>query len=117
MGMKFIQMTDALANRHYSDHVGKPFFEPLVTYIVSAPVVAMVWEGKDAISIVRTTIGKTNPAKSPPGTIRGDFGVEVGRNLVHGSASHPSAEKEVLLFFDEAELIDWDRSQEKWIRE
>lgn len=117
VGMKFIHMTDALANQHYSDHIGKPFFEPLVAYIVSAPVVAMVWEGKDAISIVRTTMGKTNPAESPPGTIRGDFGVEVGRNLVHGSDSQKSAEKEIFLFFDESELIDWDRSLEQWIRE
>jgi len=117
VGLKFIQMSDELAAKHYAVHVGKPFYESLVSYIVSGPVAAMAWEGKDVISIVRATMGITNPASAPPGTIRGDFGVEIGRNLVHGSDSPENAAYELNLFFDDSELVSWQREIEPCIRE
>jgi len=117
VGLKFIQMSDELAAQHYAVHVGKPFYESLVSYIVSGPVAAMAWEGDDVISIVRATMGITNPAAAPPGTIRGDFGVEIGRNLVHGSDSPENAQYELNLFFDDTELVSWRREMEPWIRE
>ncbi len=116
-GMKLIQITPDLAQRHYAEHKGKPFFEGLVSYITSAPVVVMAFEGKDAVALARNTIGKTKPVKSPAGTIRGDFGVEVGRNLVHGSDSVTSAERELDLFFAPGELIDWSRDVDRWVFE
>ena len=116
-GLKFIQMSDELAAQHYAVHVGKPFYDSLVSYIVSGPVVAMAWEGENVIATVRNTMGATNPAESPPGTIRGDFGVEIGRNLVHGSDSPENAEYELNLFFDPEELVSWQRDSEPWIRE
>lgn len=117
VGMKFIQMTDELAAKHYAIHKGKPFYEKLVAYIVSGPVVAMVWEGQEAISAARKTMGATNPIEASPGTIRGDFGMEIGRNLVHGSDSLENAAEEVSLFFDPDELVQWVRDSDDWIRE
>ena len=116
-GLKFIQMSDGLAAQHYAVHEGKPFYDSLVSYIVSGPVVAMAWEGKDAISIARVTMGTTNPAEAPLGTIRGDFGVEISRNLVHGSDSQETANYEIDLFFELDELVSWDRDIEPWLRE
>ncbi len=116
-GMKFMQMTRELASVHYEAHVGKPFYDGLVGYITSGPIVAMVWEGKDAIQVVRTTMGATNAATAAPGTIRGDFAVEIGRNLVHGSDGPESAAREVALFFQEDELVAWARETDRWIRE
>ena len=117
VGLKLIQMSEELAARHYAVHEGKPFYDSLVAYIVSAPVVAMAWEGTDVISIVRNTMGATSPAASPLGTIRGDFGVEIGRNLVHGSDSPENAEYEMNLFFSEEELVSWQRDSDRWIHE
>jgi len=117
VGMKFMQITPELASRHYAVHKGKPFYEPLVAYITSSPVVVMVWEGKQAIEIVRKTMGATNPVNAEPGTIRADFGVEIGRNLVHGSDGPDTAAFEVALFFREDELMSWTRSAERWIIE
>jgi len=117
VGMKFIQMSRELAELHYAVHEGKPFYESLVAYIISGPVVAMVWEGKAAIEAARSTMGITNPVTASPGTIRGDFGMEIGRNLVHGSDSIENAEKEVNLFFAPGELVEWDRNLDSWIRE
>lgn len=117
MGMKFMQVSTELASTHYEAHVGKPFYEGLVNYITSSPIVAMVWEGKDAIQIVRTTMGATNAAVAAPGTIRGDFAVEIGRNLVHGSDGLESAAREVSLFFKSDELVNWGRETDRWIRE
>ncbi len=117
MGMKFMQVSNELASTHYEAHVGKPFYEGLVSYITSSPIVAMVWEGKDAIQIVRTTMGATNAATAAPGTIRGDFAVEIGRNLVHGSDGVESAAREVSLFFEADELVNWKRENDRWIRE
>ena len=116
-GMKFIQMSRELAERHYAVHEGRPFYADLVNYITSGPVVAMAWEGKDAIKAARNTIGATNPAEANAGTIRGDMGMEIGRNLVHGSDSPENGVKEVNLFFSEEELVVWDRVTEDWIRE
>ncbi|MCL4802827.1 MAG: nucleoside-diphosphate kinase [Anaerolineae bacterium] len=117
LGMKFMQVSRELASTHYEAHVGKPFYEGLVSYITSSPIVAMVWEGKDAIQIVRTTMGATNAATAAPGTIRGDFAVEIGRNLVHGSDGVESAAREVSLFFKADELVNWSRETDRWIRE
>jgi nucleoside-diphosphate kinase len=117
VGMKFLQMSPALAAKHYGVHKGKPFYESLVTYIVSGPIVAMVWEGKNAVSAARATMGITNPAEAAPGTIRGDFGMEIGRNLVHGSDIPENAKDEVDLFFRPEELVDWQRDSDAWIRE
>ena len=117
VGLKFIQMSRELAERHYSVHEGKPFYESLVAYIISGPVVAMVWEGKAAIEAARSTMGVTNPVAAAPGTIRGDFGLEIGRNLVHGSDSVENAKKEVDLFFTAGELVTWARDTDNWIHE
>jgi nucleoside-diphosphate kinase len=117
VGLKFMQITPELASRHYAVHQGKPFYEPLVAYITSSPVAVMVWEGKQAIEVVRKTMGATNPVNAEPGTIRADFGVEIGRNLVHGSDGPKTAAFEVDLFFREEELVSWVRSAERWIIE
>ena len=117
IGMKFMQVTRELAASHYEAHAGKPFYEGLVDYITSSPVVAMVWEGKDGIQVVRTTMGATNAAVADPGTIRGDFAVEIGRNLVHGSDGLESAAREISLFFAPDELVNWTRATDRWIRE
>jgi len=117
VGMKFMQMTEELARRHYAEHTEKPFFPGLITYITSGPVVAMVWEGSRAIEVIRSTMGKTAPVDSAPGTIRGDFALEVGRNIVHGSANAEDAVREVDIFFTDNELIEWTRSTDPWIFE
>lgn len=116
-GMKFMQMSSELASSHYEAHVGKPFYPGLVSYITSSPIVAMAWEGKNAIQIVRTTMGATNAGEAAPGTIRGDLAVEIGRNLVHGSDGPESAAREISLFFSTDELVDWNRETDRWIRE
>jgi nucleoside-diphosphate kinase len=115
--LKFLQMSPELAETHYAIHKDRPFYNSLVDYITSGPVVAMVWQGKDAIAAARATMGATNPVEAAPGTIRGDFGMEIGRNLAHGSDSPENAVKEVALFFDASELVDWSRSSESWISE
>jgi nucleoside-diphosphate kinase len=117
VAMKFMRITERLARRHYAVHEGKPFYEPLVAYITSGPVVVMILEGKDAIQVVRRTMGATNPAEADPGTIRADFGMEIGRNLVHGSDGPETAEFETSLFFDESEIVNWNRDLEPWISE
>jgi len=116
-GMKLIHIEKSLAQRHYAIHEGKPFYEPLIEYITSSPVVVMVLEGNDAIDIVRRTMGATNPAEATPGTIRADFGLEIGRNLVHGSDGPDTAKSEVSLFFDEDEILSYDRNNDPWIFE
>ena len=116
-GMKFMQISRELAERHDQEHKDKKFYEPLLTYITSAPVVVMVLEGRAAVEAARNTIGKTDPIEAAGGTIRGDLGMEKGRNLVHGSDSIESAEREVNLFFSPEELIAWQRDTERWIFE
>ena len=117
VAMKFMQITEKLARQHYAVHKGKPFYEPLVAYITSGPVVAMILEGKNAIQIARNTMGATNPADADPGTIRADLGVEIGRNLVHGSDGPDTAASETSLFFEESEIVNWSRTLERWISE
>ena len=117
VGLKLMQVDDSLARKHYGEHVDRPFFDGLVDFITSAPVVAMVWESNDAVEAVRNTMGQTNPTTSPPGTIRGDLGLDIGRNLVHGSDSLESAQREVSLFFGDGELLDYERSNDRWIKE
>lgn len=117
VAMKFEQISEETAKKHYGEHEGKPFFEGLVSYITSAPSVLMVIEGPDAIGIVRTTNGATKPAEAAPGTIRADFGVTIGRNLVHASDSVESAAKEVENFFGSGGIVEWDRAIDAWICE
>lgn len=117
VGMKFMQMSDELAGEHYGIHRERPFYKSLVQYITSGPVVAMVWEGNEAIAAARATMGATKPVEAAPGTIRGDLGMEIGRNLVHGSDSPENGQKEVALFFNEDELVSWDRATDSWIIE
>ena len=116
-GMKLIHIDESLAQRHYAIHKGKPFYEPLIRYITSSPVVVMVLEGNDAINIARRTMGATKPAEAAPGTIRADFGLEIGRNLVHGSDGPETAAFEVPLFFTEDELLSYERDTDRWIFE
>ena len=117
VAVKLVQIERSMAERHYEAHVGKPFYEGLVGFITSSPVVAMVMEGNRAIEIVRQTMGDTDPAKATPGTIRGDLALDIGRNLVHGSDSPDAAQREIALFFDQAELLSYDRSLDDWIIE
>lgn len=117
VGMKFIQMSDDLAADHYAVHRERPFYGSLIEYITSGPVVAMVWEGNDAVVAARSTMGLTNPVAAAPGTIRGDFGMEIGRNLVHGSDTVENGVKEIDLFFDSSELLSWQWATINWIRE
>ena len=117
IGLKMLQVDEALADRHYAEHVGKPFFAGLRDFITSSPLVAAVFEGESAVQMVRSTMGATNPADAAPGTIRADFAVDLGRNVVHGSDSPESGEREVALFFEPSELVEWTRDAERWIRE
>ena len=117
VGRKLMQVSPELAERHYGEHVGKPFFDALVSFITSGPIVAMALGGPNAVAVVRKTMGATNPAESPAGTVRGDFGIDIGRNLVHGSDSADSAERELALFFDDGELLSYSRSTDGWIVE
>ncbi len=118
IGMKLMQVNRALAEKHYAVHRERPFFASLVAYIVSAPVVVMALEGSEAIAAARATIGATNPAEAAPGSIRGDFALEIGRNLVHGSDSVENGEIEVANFFAEAELCGgWARDVDRWVFE
>lgn len=115
--MKLIHIDKALAERHYAIHKGKPFYEPLIQYITSSPVVVMALEGNDAIEIARRTMGATKPAEAAPGTIRADFGMEIGRNLVHGSDGPDTAAIEVPLFFPGEEIVSYVRDVDRWIFE
>ena len=116
-GLKLMRVDTDLARRHYGEHEGKPFFEGLVDYITSSPIIAAVFEGDSATGAVRTSVGATNPSQAAAGTIRGDFGLEVGRNLVHASDSPESGEREVALFFSDDELVAWSRDTDRWISE
>ena len=116
VGMKFMQVSEELARRHYAVHEGKPFFNGLIQYIISAPVVAMVLEGTNAITAARNTIGATKPSEAAPGSIRADLGLEIGRNLVHGSDGPDTAASEIALWFGE-DLVNWGRATDSWIFE
>ena len=115
VGLKMMQVSRELALRHYEEHQGKPFFDGLVDFIISGPIVALALEGENAVGLVRRTMGATSPLDSDPGTVRGDLAVDIGRNLIHGSDSPESARRELALFFAEAELLDYTRDNEPWI--
>ncbi|MFP4625951.1 MAG: nucleoside-diphosphate kinase [Natronomonas sp.] len=119
VGSKFMVIDDDLARDHYGEHADKPFFNDLVSFITSGPVFAMVWEGQDATRQVRAMVGETDPAESSPGTIRGDFGLDLGRNVIHASDHEDpgSNEREIDLFFDTDELVAYDRVDEAWLYE
>lgn len=114
---KMLHMNKELASKHYQEHAGKPFYEKLVDFITSGPVLATVFEGKNAIACVRTIVGKTNPQEAAPGTIRGDLGMETGKNLIHASDSLASAKREIALFFSEKEIMSYERIDEAWLYE
>jgi nucleoside-diphosphate kinase len=114
---KFINVSQALARTHYAVHQGKPFYEGLIRYITSAPVMAMVWEGPHAIHAIRQTMGATSPTEAAPGSIRHDFALQIGRNLTHASDSVENSVKEVALWFTPEELIPWERSIDAWVFE
>jgi len=115
--MKMMKIPRELAERHYEEHKGKPFYEPLLSHITSGPVICMVLEGENSIAAVRTLIGKTNPQDAVPGTIRGDFAQVTGRNIVHGSDSSESAKREIKLFFNDYEIQKYDKIDEAWLFE
>lgn len=117
VGMKFMSVSRELAEKHYDVHRERPFFSGLVQFISSAPVVAMVWEGKDVIAAARKIIGATKPIEAEPGTIRGDFGIDIGRNLIHGSDAPETAQQEIALWFKQEELTSWTASVQPWIYE
>lgn len=117
VAMKFMQATEDHLKKHYADLAARPFFAGLVKYMASGPVLAMVWEGLNAVKTGRQMLGETNPVDSKPGTIRGDFCIQVGRNIVHGSDSVESANKEIALWFKPEELIPWTPVDESWIYE
>ncbi len=117
VAMKMLRIDEALAKRHYQIHEGKSFFERLIDFITSSPVIAAVFEGEDAVDVVRRTMGETDPKKAAPGTIRGDLGLNIGRNLVHGSDSVESAQKEIALYFSPEEMLSYHRDTDRWITE
>lgn len=117
VGAKFLQVSRELAEEHYAVHKGKSFYEGLINYITSAPVMAMVWEGPNAVAVVRQTMGATRPYEAAPGTIRHDFGLTVSRNLTHASDSVENAVSEITLWFKPEELVSWGRDTDRWIFE
>lgn len=117
VGAKFMQVSQELAEEHYAIHKGKPFYEGLIKYVTAAPVMAMVWEGPNAIAAVRQTMGSTRPTEASPGSVRHDFGLEVGRNITHASDSLENAQKEIELWFTEGEILSWTRAIDEWVFE
>lgn len=118
VGLKLAQITRATAEEHYGEHKERPFFKGLVDFITSGPIVAMAWEGDNVVETARKMMGATNPKESAPGTIRGDFSIDLGRNVIHGSDSVTSAERELKIFFSNDELLNsWNRSTEGWVYE
>jgi nucleoside-diphosphate kinase len=117
VGLKQMSVSRELAESHYAVHKERPFFKGLVDYIVSAPVVAMVWEGDGVIASARKLIGATNPLEAEPGTIRGDYGITIGRNLIHGSDAPETAQSEIKLWFNEAEICQWEPAMKSWLYE
>ena len=117
IGLKMIKISKEIAKRHYEEHKDKAFFDELIKYITSGPVVVMVVEGREAIKVVRKLVGSTNPIDASFGTIRGDFGLDIGRNVIHASDSKESASREISLFFSENEILEYKRIDENWIYE
>ena len=117
IGLKMMKVSRELAEKHYDVHREKPFFKGLVEFIISAPIVAMVWEGEGVVTAARKIIGATNPLNAEPGTIRGDYGISIGRNLIHGSDAIETAQREINLWFKEEELISWEPTLKSWLYE
>jgi nucleoside-diphosphate kinase len=118
VGMKLMHVSREMAETHYAEHKSKPFFGGLVDFMTSGPIVAMAWEGQNAVASIRTVMGATNPKDSAPGTIRGDFAVDLGRNVIHGSDSVESAERELGIFFQKDELLPgWNRTSDAHVYE
>ncbi|TMD40283.1 MAG: nucleoside-diphosphate kinase [Chloroflexi bacterium] len=117
IAMKMMQVPREQASRHYAEHQGKAFYEGLLGFITSGPIVAMIWEGREAVTVVRSLMGSTDPLKAQPGTIRGDLALDLGMNLIHGSDSPARAESEIALFFSAAEFHEYERTIDQWIRE
>ena len=117
VGLKIMVADRGLANRHYEQHQSKPFFKGLVEFITSGPIIAVVFEGRRAVDVVRESMGATGPAEALPGTIRGDFGLDIGRNLIHGSDSLESANREIPIFFKASELVGYSRDLDPWVIE
>ena len=117
VGLKLMQVDRALAEEHYAEHKGKGFFEPTVNYIMSSPVVAMVWEGKNIVALARELMGATNPANANPGSIRGSYAMDISRNIIHGSDSVASAEREIALYFKSEELVEYTKAGSEWLSE
>ena len=117
IAMKMMQVPREQASRHYAEHQGKAFYEGLLGFITSGPIVAMIWEGREAVTVVRSLMGSTDPLKAQPGTIRGDLALDLGMNLIHGSDSPARAETEIALFFSAAEFHEYERTIDRWIRE
>ena len=117
VGLKLLQVSRELAEQHYDAHKEKAFFAGLVDFITSGPVVAMVWEGDGVVASARKIIGATNPLSSEPGTIRGDYGVSIGRNLIHGSDAVDTAQREISLWFKDEELVTWQPTLTSWLYE
>lgn len=117
VAMKFMRIPKELAERHYGEHKGKPFFPGLIEYMTSGPVLVMVWEGENIIAAMRTMMGATNPQNAAVGTIRGDFAQQTGRNLIHGSDGPESARREIELFFNDYELLNYEACNKVWLFE
>lgn len=117
VAIRLMQVDAELAGRHYAEHVNRPFFPSLVSFITSGPIVAMIWEAENGVALARQTMGATNPGEASPGTIRGDLGIDIGRNIVHGSDSVESAKREIGLFFGSGEVVEYTRSNDVWITE
>jgi nucleoside-diphosphate kinase len=115
VAMKMLHMNKDLAQRHYAIHKGKAFFNDLVEFITSGPLIAIVFQGKNAVQLIRQLMGETDPAKASSGTIRGDFGIDIGHNLIHGSDSLENGSKEITLFFSADEILDYERELDAWI--
>jgi len=117
VGLKMLKVDRKTAEEHYREHKGKPFFEPTVEYIMSSPIVAMVWEGKNVVSLARAMMGATNPANADPGSVRGSYAMDISRNVIHGSDSIESAEREIGLYFRQEELLFYQKTGDAWLGE
>jgi len=117
VAVRMLQADEEISSRHYAEHVGRPFYPGLIEYITSAPIIAAVFEGTDAVAAARQTLGSTRPTEAAPGTIRHDFGLEIGRNLVHGSANVDDANREIGIWFEGITPIEWKRATDAWVFE
>jgi nucleoside-diphosphate kinase len=115
VGLKMIKLSSDIAKKHYAEHIGKPFYNSLIKFITSGPVIAMVWQGPDVVQGLRNLMGSTNPLDAQLGSLRGTYGVDISHNVVHGSDSIDSATREIELYFQPNELIEYERDIEKWI--